>query len=78
MECAIAAHRSSWGGTKPVAGSQARFSAKAPTKIIASQKFGSATPTDEKVITNLSTQVLGRLAASTPSGTPSTIEIRIA
>ena len=57
-------------GDDPVAGNQFSCSANSDTNNIASQKLGTATPSDAKPITPLSIQLRGRLAASMPSGTP--------
>ena len=59
-------------GDDPVAGNQFSCSANSDTSSIASQKLGTATPSDAKLITPLSIQLRGRLAASMPSGTPTT------
>ena len=58
----------------PVAGNQFRLREKNETRIIPSQKFGMAMPTDESALIPASAVEPTRVAAATPSGTPMSSE----
>ena len=60
----------STSGAAPVVGNQCSSSDSVATRIMASQKLGSATPSEASPVMNASSRVPTRVAASTPSDTP--------
>ena len=62
-------------GREPVDGSQCKLIAKIDTRIMASQKFGMATPSEERTDTAVSAGEPPQRAAATPRGIPATIAI---
>src|SRR6202795_1756125 len=70
--CRIASQGDTANDFAPVAGSQFSLSEISATKIMASQNPGIATPSEATMLTDLSTQPFGLIAAITPIGIPVT------